>query len=129
MTFVRIYHIGSVITTREHLRAEFETGTQKSLGPGLGTAAYTPDNLQPSHKDEDWFVIDLADCYDAQGEIPFEAISVSNPAAPSNGRSVHIDPVKRDDMRRAIDMGPVHRANALAKLKGLGLTDEEIAAL
>ena len=129
--FVRVYHVGSTITAREHRRDEMETGDLANLGPGLGEAAYTHGNVMAEHAGETWFIIDLEDVLDDKGEIPWEAITVINPTQTPPARRVSIDPAICNERRahwKAVTPGAGGRFDTLsAKAQTGPLTPDERA--
>lgn len=119
----RVVHNGSQLISVEHRADEYE----------LGAAAYTNDNLIPKHIGLSWFVQDIAVFDDAEGLIPWEALSVSNPSAPSDQRTVSIDVGISDSERQKIKdqtRGAGGMRDSLElKLRDNTITDAEIRDL
>jgi hypothetical protein len=82
MTSVRVFHKpDGAIQAREHRVDE----------AALGSAAYTNDNVPPVYVGLDWFVCDIRDFYDDEGEVPWETAIVTNAGLARGLRGVQQD--------------------------------------
>jgi hypothetical protein len=108
---VRVFYTGTKMSSREHRLDE----------------TYTDDNIPLSYKGLSCVVKDLTDFYDAKGEIPFEACSLTA------SKNVKIDTAKAATLRQAIvdrTKGMGGRRDTLdSKLKDDSATLSEIKEL
>jgi len=86
----RVIHNGAQIIGVEHRADEYQ----------LGAAAYTLENILPQHAGAEWFVQDVVIFNDAEGVIPWDALSVDNPGGVPNTRKVAVDGNVRDTVRQ-----------------------------
>lgn len=111
MTEVRIYYRPDGTVRRREHRAD-ET--------------YTAANVHPDMAGLDWIVTDIANSYDANGEIPFEALRVTGPAG---GEALGADSTEAARIRqqwhdRKVGTGG-RRDELLGKLAADTITDAE----
>jgi len=82
----RVIHNGNQIVSVEHRADEYQ----------LGAAAYTNANLPSIHAGKDWFIQDVSVFDDAEGVVPWDALSISNPTDIPSRRAVLVDSSIRD---------------------------------
>lgn len=113
MTWVRVFHkLDGEIVARDHRADE----------PVSGSDVYTDGNVPPTFSGLDWFVCDIQDFYEGEGEeeerkeVPWGTASVTNAGLSRGLRGVLVDTAGVAAVRKAQDTREARLAALQAKL-------------